>query len=501
MKRVLALLHSTLPRESRRQHLVLVRVAVIFGCTIAVHTAFVQQAVRLGVPHALENLLNFSQILAISVALWLGGDSAGDLRSGLLDALFLTGTTPMQWLVVRIVQMWIGFLSVWLVLAPFGFFAYSFGGVSLESISVSVLLLLTGFLALSSLALLASIKAHTRNQVFVFMLLALLVWEIVLWTPWLAARVLTSFLGSALSASRIEQLETFGRVGVFSGGKLAIVGSASLRELWPTVALHCLVAVLLLARCWFLLAACARGDLTAADVDSSPAPGPVRLVRRRPRRSWQDAFAWQAYCIHGLGRRAVKAKSIAYAVITAGLALLVWTGFQEAAAVIAGSVAGLMLVIAIDKPSDCIKREIRDGTMPMLLLTPHDLEEILAGWQRGAMRLAYPDVSFWVAATLAAFLLGPAGPIVVFTIGAVLLCSGPFWCLWSLMGFSSEGIFTAGTLVVTAVLTGVGCCWLAAVVHPLLLPFTAIPAAYLFNRMLRKHVLRYWMQRNIERIV
>jgi hypothetical protein len=455
----------------------------------------------LGVPHALENLLVVSQLLALSLALWFGGDSAGDLQSGLLDSLFLTGTTPMQWLVVRIVQMWIGFLSVWLVLAPFGFFAYSFGGVSLESMSVSVLLLLTGFLALSSLALLASIKAQTRSQVFAFMLLALIAWEFVLWTPWLAMRALTSFLGSPLSVSIIEPLEALGRVGVFSGGKLAIVGSAGLRELWPTVVLHCLVAVVLQARCWFLLAACARGELTAADVDSSVVSGPVRLVRRHRRRAWEDAFAWQAYCIHGLGRRVVKAKSIAFAVITVGLALLAWAGFQEAAAVIAGSVAGLMLVIAMDKPSDCIKREIKDGTMPLLLLTPHNLEEILAGWQRGAMRLAYPDVSFWVAATLGAFLLGPAGPLVMFTLGAVLLCSGPFWSLWSLLGFSSEGIFTAGTLVVTAVLVGVGCCWLAAVAHPLLLPFTAIPVAYLCNRLLRKYVLRYWMQRNIERIV
>jgi hypothetical protein len=92
-------------------------------------------------------------------------------------------------------------------------------------------------------------------------------------------------------------------------------------------------------------------------------------------------------------------------------------------------------------------REVRDETLPMLLLTPHDAEEFFAGWQRGALRLAWPDIALCLGVAAVSLALDPVAPLIVLGVGGAILCSAPFVMLWGLVPFSAEGLATGLALI------------------------------------------------------
>ena len=500
--RVVALLHSTSPHETRRIDLGLLRLMFLVAALLCLLP--VERLMRGGSPLGpgiLQALYGLSQILVLFLALRLGGDSVGDVRSGLLELLFLTGTTPRQWLVVRVAQVWKEFLSVMITIAPVVALTFTLGGVSLEAIAAAGLLLATGFLVLSSLAVLASIKAKSRNQVWGFVVAAVLVWEFLLKSPHLASGALAYYYRWPIPEELRQWLERISELSIFSSSRYVISGRLTVWQFWPTFALYGAVSGLLLVRCWMLLRACARGRLTPDAVETSGLASGARPLQRPSRRCWDDALAWQAYCVHGLGRRVVRAKCVIYVALAGGLGLIAVLGDPIAAFVLAAAAGGLMLLISVSKPGDCMTREVRDETLPMLMLTPHDAEEFFAGWQRGALHLAWPDIALCLGVTAASLLLDPVAPLIVLGVGGAILCSAPFLMLWGLVPFSGEGLATGVALILVILLLAGVCIGLSAAVHPALFPVVSLPAAYVFNLVLRKNVLPYWMRRKMGMVV
>ncbi len=500
--RVFALLHSTSPRETRRIDLALLRVlflVVALLCLLPVER-LMQGSLPVG-PGLLQALFGTSQFIVLFLALRLGGDSVGDLRTGLLELLSLTGTTPRQWLVVRVLQMWKEFFSVWIVAAPVLALTFTLGAVTVEAMIAAGLLLATGFLVLSSLALLASIKAKTRNQIWGFVVASILVWEVLLKGPNLAAGVLGDYYRLPIPDALRQWLEGMSRLGIFSSSRFVISGVLTVWQFWPTFALYGGVSALLLFRCWRLLDASSRGRLTPSSVESTGLASSARRLWRPSRRCWDDALAWQAYCVHGLGRRVVRAKCVCYLLLTCALGVVAVVGDPLAAFVLAAASGGLMLLISVSKPGDCMTREVRDETLPMLLLTPHDAEEFFAGWQRGALRLAWPDIVLCLAVAAVSLAIDPVAPLIVLGVGGAILCSAPFLMLWGLVPFSTEGLATGVALILVILALLAICIGVAVVVHPALFPVLSLPAAYVFNLVLRKNVLPYWMLRKMGMVV
>jgi ABC-type transport system involved in cytochrome c biogenesis permease component len=496
--RIVALLHSTSPPEMRRVDVALLRLlflAAVLLCLLPAGEA-AQRAMQVG-PGLLQALYAVSQLIVLFLALRLGGDSVGDLRSGLLELLFLTGTTPRQWLLVRVLQMWKEFLSVWIVAAPVLALTFTLGGVTVKAIVAAGLLLATGFLVLSSLALLASIKARSRNQIWGFVVASVLVWELLLKGPNLAAGVLGDYYLWPIPAELRDWLESMSHLSIFSASRFVIYGVMTVWQFWPTFTLYGGVSALLLGRCWMLLKATSEGRLTPAAVESAGLAASRGRLWRPSRRCWDDALAWQAYCVHGLGLRVVRAKCVIYVLLAGGLAVVAVVGDPVAAFILAAASGGLMLLISVSKPGDCMTREVRDETLPMLLLTPHDAEEFFAGWQRGALRLAWPDIALFLAVAAVSLALDPISPLIVLGVGGSILCSAPFLMLWGLVPFSADG-FATGVALIFVILVLLGICIVVSVaVHPALFPVVSLPSAYLFNFVLRKNVLPYWMQRKI----
>jgi hypothetical protein len=165
----------------------------------------------------------------------------------------------------------------------------------------------------------------------------------------------------------------------------------------------------------------------------------------------------------------------------------------------------VVMLIAVGKPSDCLSREIRDETMPTLLLTPNSITDYYLGWQRGAGRLAWPDVALAAVLALSAFALDPIAPPSVVSVAVGILFAGPFMMLSPLVPFTFNGVATGlGLTFLFIVIVGI-CIVVGFLSHPVFgpvfVPLVLVPLASLFNYLVRRHVLPYWMERKISTIV
>lgn len=499
-RRIPAILHSTAPREAARIDLALIRGGYLLAaCVILLPAAFLERRWAGVGPAILQLHYGLSQFVALLLAVRLAGDSVGDVRSGFLDLLFLSGTRPAQWLAVRLAQMAIGFASVWLVRAPLLAIIFTLGGITAETLCVMELLLVTTFLVFSSVGLAASLKARSRHQVFGMAMVSVLAVELFLQAPRLAASELSRRVSWLVPLETELLLDEIARMGVTARGLQALSGPLALAAVWPTFALYGLIAMAVLLRFWRRLAICSRGETPVSFVEAPDTARHDDRLRRRSRRCWDDALAWQAYCIHGRGDLVVAIKCVVYTGLVLAFLLLGLFGASEVAALLSLATAAILLIVAVAKPSDCLTRELREQTLPMLVLTPRDLEDFYTGWQRGARRLAWPDLVLAIAVTIGSVALHPNVPVVMTAVIAAILCSGPFLMLSPLVPYKSIG---TGLLLLCLMLFVSGVCIAAAVAtHVVVLPMTAIPAAYLYNLALRRLLLPYWMARKIATVV
>ena len=68
---------------------------------------------------------------------------------------------------------------------------------------------------------------------------------------------------------------------------------------------------------------------------------------------------------------------------------------------------------AVNKSGECLTRELNDKTIGTLLMTPHNYDELTAGWRRGSWRLAIPDLVLWGLMTVASALVHQTAPPVM----------------------------------------------------------------------------------------
>jgi hypothetical protein len=499
-RRVSAILHSTAPREAARIDLALIRAGYLIAALVSLLPAVFLERRWVGIgPGMLQLHYALSQFVALLLAVRLAGDSVADVRSGFLDLLFLSGTRPAQWLAVRLVQMWVGFASVWIVRAPVLAVIFTLGGITTETLLVMELLLLTTFLILSSVALGASLKARSRHQVFGVAMVAILAVELFLQAPRLFARMFARYQSWSIPLETERLLDEIARMGVAARGLQALSGRLVLSAVWPSFALYGLLAAVVLLRFWRQVAICSQGTTPVSFVEAPDTARHDGRLRRASRRCWDDALAWQAYCVHGRGDWVVRTKCIVYTGLFLGFVVLWIYGVAEIAGMLSLATAAILLIVAVAKPSDCLARELREQTLPMLVLTPRDLDDFYSGWQRGARRLAWPDLVLAMAVTIGSTALHPNVPVVMTAVIAGILCSGPFLMLSPLVPYKSIG---TGLLLLLIMLFVSGMCIAVAVAtHVVLLPLLAIPAAFVYNLALRRLLLPYWMARKIASVV
>lgn len=498
--RIPAVLRSTALRESRRFDLSLARgLFLLAAIVIALPAGLLPIRGTTAGSIALGMFFLPSAVLAAGLAGRLAGDAVGDRTSGVLDLLSLSGLTSGQWLIVRLIEIWIAFLSVWIVRVPLLYLIFSLGGVRFERIVVQEILLLGTFGIVSGFAMHSAHKAESRkqsNQKVMGLIIAL---EFLLALPKLALSGLATYTIWVPPSGVKEFADQLVRLRLASVLRSAVEGGPQLHEIGPPLAFYGLVSSVALWRLKTLLFAPPKDRPSTLSRAASTTEGQT-THSRETRRCWDDAFAWQAFCVHGRGQRTLSAKSCIYVVLFIALGVCFATGLKEFGLVISWLAAGLGLILLANKAGDCLQRELKGQTLPSLLLTPHDAADIYDGWHRGSWRLCWVDVVFTALLVAVTFSNHTAAGQVLLAVSAILVSSGPFMMLSPLVPFTFGGVVSGlgivGGLVVIIVIGIVLC----ATVHPISLLVVSAPLWWLFNRWLRAVVLPRWMQKKTSAI-
>jgi len=478
-----------------RLDLALIRAGLIIALTIGIQTARLPATPFLG---PLRFINGISLMFVLILGSRLGSDSVGDVSTGLLGLVRLTGTTSWQWVALRLSQIWIGFVSVWIVRIPALAFVWTLGGARLETILIAEAALVLMFFLISNLALLLSFGAASRRQIGGRIMLLLFVFNTLMVLPASIAGSLSVYWPQLVPTKFVELLEWIADFGLSGQFSRATSGTSRLADLLPGAALYFGMAVLVLL--WFWRLVDTVGTMTVED-RARPQPGVRRGISRVSRRCWDDALAWQSFVFVGRGGRIVRAKVVGYAL----LALVAWQAirmdYEFVPMLMLPVLCGGLLMNAINKPGECLTRELNEKTIGTLLLTPHTSGELVAGWRRGAWRLAAPDLVEWGLLTLASGLVNGMVPPIMVCIGLVLVFSQHFFILSPLIPFTFKGV-TAGVLLILLFCIPVSLCILAGMhtgnawVVPLLMAPMLLGFSYVLKRS-----LPYWMEKKLATVL
>lgn len=439
--------------------------------------------------------------MAVLLAVRLAGDVAGDRASGLVGLLYLSGVESKQVVLSRLLLLATTFLSVWLIRVPTLVLAYHLGGTTLhQMLQVEALLVGQFCMTVSAGLLLAHYSPDRAMSRLIFLLPAMLDFGLTIPSLLVAA---VHFLTPYHVPLSVESA-----LGCLRYGRTTTCLFYSLRSLSPSAMYLCPLLLHVLIAGWSLWA-WRRVYFTCLDEAEVPATadtGP-QLLRRsksksRPSRPvWDDGLAWQAYYVHSDGARNLVGRAWLIGAILAGTIFLTclsdpaYRGLGIALLVIS---TGIMMFVGRGKVSDCLQKEIKEKTLPSLLLTPYSALELCDGWARGAWKLMLPDLILYAACCVAGLLYAPMDMAPILCGGAILvLASGPFLVLSPLVPFSPSGICSGLGLIAAVLLILCVTVPLSIHVHPWLGPLVLLPLAWGWNWLCRQ-MIPSWFARKQE---
>ena len=495
------LFESQAPRESRRIDSTVIRVLylgfVISQLPIAAESSPLQAGLRY-----LQATTVVHAALAVLLAVRLSGDVAGERASGMVGLLALSGVTAQEVVWSRLLLTIPSFLSVWLVRVPFLVLAFHLGGTTVHQILHIEALLLGLFGMTFCVGLLVAHYSPDRTiSRGVFLIPCFL--DLLMTIP----SIIVSLLHSYTSINVPLSIET-----AFSHLRYMRTTSClfySMRSHAPSplflcpLAIHLAIALLSLWAWRRVYYTCLDEAEVPATPEGTPQPvSPSKSMTRPSRPCWDDALAWQAYQVHSDGRRNKNRRSFfifCCLVVVVVLLLLRDPDWTNVAMGILAITTLTMMFVGRGKTSDCLQKEIKQQTLPALLMTPHSSLELCDGWARGAWKLMQPDLILYGVCVVGALLYSPMelAPIVV-GVGILLQASGPFLVLSPLVPFSIQGIATGLGLVASVVVMLAGCVPLSAMVHPWLGPLAAIPLAWGWNQLCRSLIPSWFAQKQDE---
>ena len=445
--------------------------------------------------------------LAVLLAIRLAGDIAGDRASGLVGLVYLSGIDANSVVLGRLLTVVASFLCVWIVRVPILVLAYSLGGTTLHQIlQVEALLLGLFGMTVSAGLLLGHYSPDRMTSRNVFLLPAAM--DLILTLPWLVVLILHQYttlnvpLWVEYAIDKLGYLRT--TTGLHASLKSLNSPYPSAIYLWPLVLQFGIAALSLWAwrRVYFTC-------LDEAEVPPTPenTPQPLRPSKSKSRPSrpiWDDGLSWQAYFIHTDGTHNVLIRSIGIGACLLGVIVLVSMnepGYREMGMALLIIPTGLMMFIGRANVSACLQKEIKEKTLPSLLMTPHTPLELYDGWGRGAWKLMQPDLVLYAACGVGCLIYDPMELAPIIWGGAILLlASGPFFVLSPLVPFSFSGILTGLGLIAAILAMLVITVPLFVIVHPWLGPVLLLPLAWGWNWLCRR-MIPIWFAKKQEEVV
>lgn len=518
MSRPFRILNSTLSRQSRRLDLALYRGVFVLFVTVLV---FIVQSnfgrmtmINLG-RLFLTNFERVSILLLAILAGRLNRETVGDATSGFLSLIYLSGTSRAAWTLVRVIQIWSGFLSVWIIRLPFLLLFFTLGGARFFDIVAMEVLLLFVFAAAASRTMLVAHNADKHSSADWAGLGTIFLIEIGL----VAGKFLVVLLSLikvnvpapyAAWADQAAELSLYLRLQVFGSG--AGIGIS----IWWSVLIYSVLTFYWLFRYQFQL---------YKQVGDSPQPmlegknEKKKSLEKRPplERCWDDALAWQSYVYYAGGNNNTTGRRFLYVIVFVLTSVIVITGFLQAFLGLILVISAAVLVNVMNTPAHCLDKEVKAKTLSSLALTPHSGIDLYLGWKRGMYRLAIPDLIYVALISVVTFFLHPIMPLVIISFTATLLLSGPLLILSHLVPISirgfGTGMFVVFGLLVIAGISAAGS-WLIGdfvishfpnslfrgfeAARLITFAFFAIPLFWGFNVILLNTFVEKWMRIKID---
>lgn len=503
LSRAILLFTSQVSRESQRLDMTVIRV-LYMGFVLSLIPLVSESLPEEAGLKLFQATTVVHAAMAVLLAVRLAGDVAGDRTNGLVGLLYLSGIESKQVVLARLLLVATTFLSVWLIRVPTLVLAFHLGGATLHQMLLVEALLLGQFSMTVGAGLLMAHYSPDRAQSrLIFLLPALL--DFGLTVPSLlvsAVHTLTPYHVPLSVEYAINSLR-YGRTTSCLFYSLRTPHPSAI-YLCPLL-LHVGVAVFSLWAWRRVYFTC----LDEAEVPPTPenAPQPLRPSKSKSRPSrpvWDDGLAWQAYYVHSDGKWNVVGRSVLIGGTLAGTLFLTCLGdpaYRGLGIALLVITTGVMMFIGRGKVSDCLQKEIKEKTLPSLLMTPHTAIELCDGWGRGAWKLMLPDLVLYAACLVGCLLYAPLDMAPIICGGAILLlASGPFFVLSPLVPFSFSGIFS-GLGLVAAVLLMLGVTVpLSVNIHPWLGPLALLPLAWGWNWLCRQ-MIPSWFAKKQEDLV
>ena len=503
LSRAILLFASQVSRESRRIDSTVIRVLYAGFALSILFTIAVLDPPEAGLA-LLRAMTVVHAALAVLLAVRRAGDIAGDRASGVVGLLYLSGIDSQSVVLAQLMQVTTAFLSVWVVRVPMLVLAYHLGGTSLHQIlQVEVLLLGLFGMTVSAGLLLGHYSPDRAMSRMVFLLPPQLDFGLAI--PSLLVAIVHFLTPYNVPLSVEYAFDTLGYLRTTS----CLVNT--LKTSYPSAIYLCPLA-LQLGIAGLSLWAWRRVYFTCLDEAAVPptpenTPQPLRPSQSKSRPSrpiWDDGLAWQAYYVHSDGEQNVILRSMVIVLCLAGVLVLVSLndpGYRAIGMALLIIPTGLMMLIGRGKVSDCLQKEIKDKTLPSLLMTPHTPLELCDGWGRGAGKLMQPDLVLYAACLVGCLLYGPLDLAPIICVGAILLlASGPFFVLSPLVPFSFSGILTGLGLIVAVLCMLVISVSFSVLVHPWLGPLLLLPMAGAWNWWCRS-MIPDWFAKKQEELV
>ncbi len=507
--RAYLLFESQAPRLSRRTDMTVI---LVIYTVMAISQLFF--VVQVNSRHPGLDFLRALTVLHAAMAVLLGvrlaGDVAGDRSSGVVGLLYLTGLRSGQIVGAQWMSLLAVFGRAWCIRVPLVVLAFYLGGPTISQILATEALLLGMFLLTTSVGLLVGQYSHDRTVVrMVFSVCGIL--DFLLTAPMLLLNILSFRLGWT-SPDWLEQAtDSLLRLRV-SSNLLGILMTP--RPSWGSLSPLLLYGGLAGLFTWLWK----RTYFTCLDGAESPptvipggttSPPPVAAValksKSRPSRPiWDDPLAWQAYHVHSTGQTNTLVRSLVLAITLSVAAVLMFSGDRDQqtfAVIMLIATTTIMMFIGQAKVSDCLQKEIKEQTIPALLMTPYSTQELCAGWSRGAWKLQQLDLILYAACLAACLWTSPDELSPAICIGAAMLLScGPFFVLSPLIPFSFGGIATGVWLITLPFMILGVAAGLTVEVHRWLGFVVAIPLAFGWNRLCWWMIPR-WFDKKVKDLV
>jgi len=501
LSRAMLLYASQVSRESRRTDSTVIR-----GLYAAFAFSNLTMVSGLDPPEAGISLLRAMTVvhaaMAVLLAIRLAGDVAGNRASGLVGLLALSGLSASEAVASQLLLAVTSFLSVWVVRVPIVFLAFSLGGTTLPQIlQVEALLLGLFVMTLCAGLLLGHYSPDRTTSRMVFLLPAAMDFGLLLPSAIVfAVESWTTINVPPLVEAALDSLRYF---------RLSSCLFDSMRSPYPS-AIYLWPLVLHLGIAWPSLWAWRRVYYTCLDEAEVPAtsestPRPIRPSKSMTRPSrpvWDDALAWQAIHVHSDVRWNIIGRRVLIGVALVGSLVLVSIpdpGYRGTGVAFLVISTLLLMLIGRAKVSDCLQSEIKQKTLPALLLAPQNAIELCDGWGRGAWKLMLPDLVLNAACLVGVLLYSPMELAPGIVGGAILLqASGPFFLLSPLVPYSIRGIASGLGLLTYLFVIIVIAGSLSVGIHPWLGLLVLVPLAWGWNVLCRRMIPKWFAQKQDE---